>query len=131
MLRILEQTNLLKYSDITANLQLTPFDELHISEAAEADGVKGYIIYSYTPEAVTIHALDDGGDLNYCDGLVRSVLFKAELKGIERAVLRIEAPEMHHRLEMLRFVQNGQNVLENIAAIMDSCKSCKENHGTT
>lgn len=131
MLRILEQTDLAKYSDVTAGLQLSPFDELHISEATENDGVKGFIIYSYTPEAVTIHALDDGGDLNHCDGLVRSVLFKAELKGIGRAVFRIEAPDMRKRLEMLRFVQNGQNVLENIADIMDSCKSCKENHGTT
>ncbi|MBQ4465575.1 MAG: hypothetical protein II916_06400 [Oscillospiraceae bacterium] len=127
MLRILEQKDTSAYETLISGLDLSPYAQLHISEATENDGVKGFIVYSYTPEEVTIHALDDGGDLNQCDGLVRSVLFKAELKGIERAVFLVNEPAMRQRLELLRFVKNDENVLENIANIMDSCKSCKEN----
>ena len=128
MLRLLEQKNLSKYGELTASLPLPPYAELHISEAVADDGVKGYIVYTYAPEEVTIWDVDDGSDLNQCDGLVRSVLFKAELKGIERAVFRVNKPEMQKRLALLRFVKNDENVLENIASIMDSCKSCGENH---
>ena len=131
MLRILEQQDDTAYKDLIAGLALPEYAMLHISEAIEPDGVKGYILYSYGREEVTVWALDDGGDLNYCDGLVRSVLFKAELKGLERAVFMVNNDVMRTRLKTLGFVQNDENVLENIADIMDSCKSCKENRATT
>lgn len=131
MLRILEQKDLSAYAQLTAELALPSGETLHISEVSEPDGIKGYIAYSYAPERVTVWALDDGGDLNNCDGLVRSVLFKAELKGIERAVFQVSNAVIRSRLELLGFVKNDENVLHNIADIMDSCKSCKENRATT
>lgn len=131
MLRILEQKDHAAYAELIAGLTLPPAAELHISEVTEPDGVKGFIAYSYAPEEVTVWSLDDGGDLNYCDGLVRSVLFKAELKGIARAVFEITDATVRKRLEMLGFVKSDENVLQNIADIMDSCKSCKENGATT
>ena len=131
MLTILEQKDLSRYTGIIAGLQEVSGAALHISELTEPDGVKGYIIYSYQTEQVVIHALDDGGDLNYCDGLVRSVLFKAEMKGLERALFLIPSGRMRERLELLRFVKNDENVLEPISDIMDSCKSCKENPANT
>ena len=91
----------------------------------DASEASQFTFSTFTPTFQTIPA---GSDLNQCDGLVRSVLFKAELKGIERAVFRVNKPEMQKRLALLRFVKNDENVLENIASIMDSCKSCGENH---
>ena len=131
MLRILEQQDNTAYQALIAGLELPEYTALHISEAIGSDGVKGYILYSYGREEVTVWALDDGGDLNYCDGLVRSVLFKAELKGLERAVFKVYDARMRTRLKTLRFVQNDDFILENIADIMDSCKSCQENRATT
>ena len=131
MLRILEQQDDSAYKDLIAGLALPEYTALHISEAIEPDGVRGYILYSYGREEVTVWALDDGGDLNFCDGLVRSVLFKAELKGLERAVFMVNNEVMQSRLKTLGFVQNDDNVLGNIADIMDSCKSCRENRATT
>lgn len=127
MLRILEKTDLSGYQTLVEGLTLPPYTDLHISEATAPDGVKGYIAYSYAPEEVTVWDVRDGGDLNYLDGLVRSVLFKAELKGIERAVFQVNDTTIRERLRILRFVKNDENVLENIADIMDSCKSCREN----
>ncbi len=127
MLRILEQNDLTAYRELLDKLALPPYAELHVSEVTEPDGVKGFIVYDYTPEEVTVHAVEDGGDLNYLDGLVRSVLFKAQLKGISRAVFQVNNETIRHRLQVLKFVENDENVLENIADIMDSCKSCREN----
>ena len=131
MLTILEQKDFSCYTDVISGLDGDLTALLHISELTEPDGVKGYIIYAYQPEQVVICALDDGGDLNYCDGLVRSVLFKAELKGLERAAFRIDSEKMRERLQLLGFVKNNENILEPIADIMDSCKSCKENPANT
>ena len=131
MLRILETSDISRYSEILENISVSEYDELHISEAKENDGVKGYIIYSYQPEQVTIYDIDDGHDLNYCDGLVRSVLFKAELKGIEKAVFLVDNPDMLKRLALLRFVQNDEKTIENITDIMENCKKCKENPANT
>ena len=127
MLRILEQNDLTAYRELLDKLSLPPYAELHVSEVTEPDGVKGFIVYDYTPEEVTVHAVEDGGDLNYLDGLVRSVLFKAQLKGLSRAVFQVNNKTIRHRLQVLRFVENDENVLENIADIMNSCKSCREN----
>ena len=129
MLAIVETQDFSAYTDILAALTLP--EGFHLTEAKEEDGVKGYIIYAYEPEQVVIYALQDGHDLNCCDGLVRSVLFKAELKGLERAEFRITDPVMRKRLTLLRFVENDENILEPIADIMDSCKSCKENPANT
>ena len=131
MLTILEQKDFSRYAEEISSISGISGQALHVSELTEPDGVKGHILYAYEPQQVVIFALDDGGDLNYCDGLVRSVLFKAELKGLERADFRIQDPKMRARLELLHFVKNDENILESISDIMDSCKSCKENPANT
>ncbi len=129
MLAIVETQDFSAYTDILAALTLP--EGFHLTEAKEEDGVKGYIIYAYEPEQVVIYALQDGHDLNCCDGLVRSVLFKAELRGIGRAAFRVQDMAMLERLRMLRFIQNDENVLHSIADIMESCKNCRENPANT
>ena len=71
--------------------------------------------------------VEDGGDLKECDGLVRSVLFKSLLRGLERAEFRLQDGAMMARMQTLHFVQNNKNVLENISEIMDNCRNCGEN----
>lgn len=128
MLRILEQKDLSAYE---GKLPSGVTGELHLTEARENDEVLGFIAYAYEPEQVVIYALEDGGDLNQCDGLVRSVLFKAELRGLERAVFALENAEMRQRLTTLKFVKNDENVLENIADVMNNCRNCKGDSANT
>lgn len=128
MLEILEQKDLTGYA---GRLPERPSDTVHVSEAIENGRVIGYIIYAYTPQQVEIYAVEDGHDWNYCDGLVRSVLFKAQLRGLDRARFAEQDPAMVQRLTALGFIKNDENILENIADIMDSCKKCKENPANT
>lgn len=130
MLRILEQKDLSAYEEQLSPL-VTGTEGLHLTEAKENDDVKGFIAYAYESEQVVIYALDDGGDLNYCDGLVRSVLFKAELRGLERAVFQVEGAAILKQLKTLGFVKNDEKILENIADIMGNCRKCGENPANT
>ncbi len=129
MLKILEQTNHEPYREVMDSIQ-TEYP-LFLTEALEGEQVTGYIVYAYEPEAVVIHAIDDGGDLCLCDGLVRSVLFKGLLRGLNRTVFLLTDTAMMQRIRSLRFVRNDEKLLENIADIMDNCKSCKESQRNT
>ena len=121
MLRILEQKNFDAYQQLIKNLNLPAELQIHLTEALDDENqVKGYILYAYQPEAVLIYALDDGQDWNYCDGLVRSVLFKAQLRGLEKAVFHISDSAVKERLVKLGFVKNNQNTLQNIMEVMES-----------
>ena len=131
MLEILEQKNLACYQEIIKNLEIPGQAELHISEAKEEKIVKGYIIYAYEPEQVIIYAVADNNDWNQCDGLVRSVLFKAELKGLQKALFLVQDMQMQDRLITLGFMKNNQKTLENIMEVMENCKKCKENPANT
>ncbi len=129
MLKILEQQDTAPYRQILDGIG-TPY-RLYLTEAMDGDQVTGYIIYAYEPDAVVVHVVDDGGDLMLCDGLVRSVLFKGMLRGLNRGVFRLTDGAMMAKMQTLRFVKNDGNALENIAEIMDNCKSCRESHGNT
>ncbi|MDE6004760.1 MAG: hypothetical protein K2G88_05175 [Oscillospiraceae bacterium] len=131
MLEILEQKNLDSYQEILKNLEISGQAELHISEAREAQEIKGYIIYAYEPEQVLIYDIDDNNDWNQCDGLVRSVLFKAELKCLQKAVFFVQDMQMQDRLIKLGFMKNSQKTLENIMEVMENCKKCKEKPANT
>lgn len=129
MLKILEQQNTAPYQHILDTIR-TEY-KLWLTEAMDGDKVTGYIIYAYEPEQVAVHAVDDGGDLMLCDGLVRSVLFKGLLRGLNKGVFRVTDASMMDKMRKLRFVKNDEIVLENIEEIMDNCKSCKESQRNT
>lgn len=124
MLKILEQQNTAPYQRILDGIG-TPY-KLYLTEAMDGEQVTGYIIYAYEPNAVAVYVIDDGGDLMLCDGLVRSVLFKGMLRGLNKGVFRLTDEAMTAKMRTLRFVKNDENVLEDIAKIMDNCKSCKD-----
>ncbi|MDE6657867.1 MAG: hypothetical protein K2J88_04720, partial [Oscillospiraceae bacterium] len=62
---------------------------------------------------------------------VRSVLFKAELKGLQKAVFFVQDMQMQDRLIKLGFMKNSQKTLENIMEVMENCKKCKEKPANT
>ncbi len=131
MLQILEQKDLSGYAERLASLRAPEGTKLYLTEAIDAGKVTGYIVYAYEPERVAVYAVEDGGDLYLCDGLVRSVLFKGELRGLGQAVYYVEDGAMLARIRSLHLAQKDSVILENIHEIMESCKNCKENHGNT
>lgn len=129
MLKIVEQTDLTAYSALLDTIQAP--GKLYLTEALEGIAVTGLIVYAYEPEQVVIYHVEDGGDLYLCDGLVRSVLFKAELKGIEQAFFALTDAGMMERMRILHFVQNDEKVLKEIRSVMENCKKCNKNTANT
>ena len=87
----------------------------------------GFIAYAYEAERTIVYDYDDGGDLLLCDGLVRSVMFKSVLKGIETMVFELPDEEKFVNLRKLKFLAEGTNICENLDGFMNSCESCKKN----
>ncbi len=131
MLQIVEQKDLSGYEALLDSLKAPEGTRLYLTEALDAGAVTGHIVYAYEPDRAAIYAVDDGGDLYLCDGLVRSVLFKAQLRGMEKAVYYVQDAAMMARIRSLRLAQKEDAILENINEIMESCKKCKENTGNT
>ena len=123
MLEIQETQNLSRYQQV---IEAAGNDALHITEAFDKGEVNGFIAYAYDSEAVIIYDFDDNNDLYLCDGLVRSVLFKGCLKGLDKAEFKIQDETKYSRLKSLLFVKDNSNVLENMNEFMDKCKKCRE-----
>lgn len=101
-------------------------NNLHITEAVNGEKTIGYIAYAYETDKTLIFDYDDGGDLFLCDGLIRSVLFKSCLKGIDTAVFELIDNSKIDKLIKLNFVQNDNLSLKNLDDFMNSCKKCKK-----
>ncbi len=101
--------------------------ELHITEALDGGQAVGFIAYAYKPDKTVIFDYDDGGELMLCDGLVRSVLFKSCLKGIETAVFNLPDEKKYENIRKLRFLEQGSTTAENIDSFMNGCQNCKHN----
>ncbi len=99
--------------------------KLHIPETLDGDRVTGYIAYSYGSDKTTVYGFDDGGDILLCDGLVRSVMFKSVLKGIEHMLFEIDGG--FDNLKKLRFLKDDSRMCSDLSGFMDSCKSCGHN----
>ncbi len=99
--------------------------ELHITEALEGGNVTGYIAYAYGSDKTVVYGFDDGGDLLLCDGLVRSVMFKSALKGIEHMLFDIDGG--FENLVKLKFLKEGSKLCSDLSGFMNSCQSCKHN----
>lgn len=123
MLEIQETLELSRYKSV---IEAAGNDDLHITEAFDKGEVNGFIAYAYDSEAVIIYDFNDNDDLYLCDGLVRSVLFKGCLKGLDKAEFKICDEKKLSRLKSLLFVKDNSNMLENMNEFMDKCKKCKE-----
>jgi len=101
--------------------------DVHITEVLADDIITphGFIAYAYQADRVVIYDYDGSGDLNVCDGLVRSVLLKAVLRGLETAVFDV-AETKRKPLIQLKFITDGNSVLNNINRLMNGCQGCKK-----
>lgn len=90
MLEIQEKFDTAGYESI---ISAAGANNVHITEALDRGETIGFIAYAYEAERTVVYDYDDGGDLMLCDGLVRSVMFKSVLKGIETMVFELPDKE--------------------------------------
>lgn len=121
MLQIIKKDGREGYEEIFESLSLTDNPAASVSEAKDGDRVDGYGIYEITPEEIKIYSFSYGDDLVLGDGIIRSVLFLAALKGIEKAEFLNGSDELPKRLKLIR----DGNVLEPISDIFGGCEDCK------
>lgn len=123
MLQILKRKDVKGYEAELSELGLDPFFT-DISEAVDNDAVTGYAIYVLTPEALFIHKVEANGDTVLYDGIVRSILFLAALKGVEKAVF---SDSERNDASALGFISFDSNVLDPISRVLGSCSGCERN----
>lgn len=99
--------------------------QLHITEALDNGTVIGFIAYSYDDDVTVVYDYDDGGELLLCDGLVRSVMFKSCLKGIQVMTFRLPAADKYKSLRRLKFIPEGSDTAENLDGFMNGCENCR------
>ena len=123
MLEIQERFDTTGYEEIVkAAGNLT----VHITEALEGAVKTGFIAYAYDPEKTIVYDYDDGGDLMLCDGLVRSVMFKSVLKGIETMEFVLPVSRNYDNLKKLRFISGDSMICRDLNGFMNACESCKK-----
>ncbi len=124
MLEIQEKFNTTGYEEIVSAANGR---KLHITEALDSGRTAGFIAYSYEDAHTVVYDYSDMGDLMLCDGLVRSVMFKSVLKGIETMVFEIADKSKFANLKKLRFLTDDGNVCKDLNSFMNACESCKNN----
>lgn len=124
MLEIKECKDILRYSDIINDL-LDDYALVSVAEAYDGERVSGFGVYSYEKDAVVIHRVEYGDDLYLADGIVRTILFKAMMNGIDRGVFA--ANESNDILtSKLKYIKDKGRIINSITDFMDNCKNCKE-----
>ena len=124
MLDIQEKFDSAGYESVVAAAGV---NNVHITEALDADSPIGFIAYAYEAERTIVYDYDDGGDLMLCDGLVRSVMFKSCLKAIGKCEFRLPDKTGYDALKKLRFLEGDSTVADDLDRFMNSCEHCKNN----
>ena len=119
MLEICQVTDLNKYINIINTIN---DNEIKVMEAYDKENVLGYALFSYSEDIINIYELKYNGDLNLCDGIVRAILFKASLIGIDKAEYHFEELES---IQKLGLIDKNSNYLSSIKIVMDGCRNCK------
>ena len=99
--------------------------ELHITEALDRGEVIGFIAYSYGTDRTVVYDYDDCGDMMLCDGLVRSVMLKSVLKGINHMLFELPDKSKFETLKKLRFVVGDSRQCADLDSFMNGCEHCK------
>ncbi|MCD7727690.1 MAG: hypothetical protein LUH08_00975 [Ruminococcus sp.] len=92
-----------------------------VVESYDKGEVNGYGFYHLEGDSVSIDYIESYQDLILFDGIVRSILFKAMLSGIDKAVF---SDVQLGKFQMLGFVQNNYKTLDSIGDFLSKCKSC-------
>ena len=122
MLEIQERFDSAGYEHIIAAAGI---NNVHITEALDGDKVIGFIAYAYEAERTVVYDYNDGGDLMLCDGLVRSVMLKSAMKGIETMMFELPDAAKLVPLVKLRFLADGSRVCKDIDGFLNACEHCK------
>lgn len=120
MLQILQTKNIESYSELILSLGLEK-ENVSVVEATDKEEILGIGIYALEREQVTVYYIDAKNDLYLFDGIVRSILFLAVLKDVDKAVFALSD---RNDLEKLGFVQKNDNCLLSLKEFMSKCKSC-------
>lgn len=124
MLQILQTRHIENYSDIINKLGIES-DTVSVAEATEQDKVTGFVVYyiDFDKMAVVIrYAKYD--DLMLADGIYRSILFLAMMKGIEKAEFALDDEKLSADVKKLRLADENMKI-ESISEMLDGCKNCK------
>lgn len=100
---------------------------VHIVESLDKGNVNGYGVY-------TADAVDDtqviviydysGEEWDIIDGVIRTILFKGMLGGINKCEFRITDSEKKAKLIKLGFITEDRLSVDDINDFMSGCKSC-------
>lgn len=120
MLEIKNAIEVNKYRDEIERLKLDP-DFTMVVESFDKENVNGYGFYHLENDKVIIDYINDGDDILLFDGIVRSILFKALLSGINKAGFSDIQIDKFLRLG---FVQNNYKSIDTIEDFLSKCKSC-------
>jgi len=122
MLEIHEKTGIEGYEEIIDGIEC---DCLHIVESKNGDNADGYGIYSVDENGLTVYDYDSN-DLNITDGIVRTILFKGMLGGINQCGFELKNKEKNKDLIRLGFITKKEKTITDINYFMNNCKKCKE-----
>lgn len=103
MLEIHEKKNFEGYEDIINKIGR---EELRIIESFSNGMVDGYGIYAVYPEQITIYDFD-GNDFDIIDGIIRTILFKGQFKGINSCEFKLVDNDKNKIAADLNFIENG------------------------
>lgn len=120
MLEIKNASDLSKYTAEIEKLKLDT-DFTLVVESFDKGKVNGYGFYHLDDDRVIIDYINDGEDILLFDGIARSILFKAMLSGINKAVFSDIQIDKFLRLG---FVQNNYKTIDSIEDFLSKCKSC-------
>ncbi len=121
MLEIHERQDTIGYENIISTI-LT--ENIKIVESKNGDEINGYGIYSVGENGLAIHYYDSE-DWDIIDGIIRTILFKGLLGGINRCDFCVRDLEKQEKLIKLGFIKEDAKSIEDINDFMSSCKNCK------
>lgn len=122
MLEIHEKKNTDGYEEIISNIDC---EYLRIVESIDEDKVNGYGIYAVDENGLTVFDFDSA-DVNITDGIIRTMLFKAMIAGINECSFQIKNQDKIHILERIGFIKENKKCINDISNFMINCKKCKE-----
>jgi len=121
MLEIHERQDTLGYENIISNILS---ENLHIVESKNGEATNGYGIYSVDENGLTIHDYQSD-EWEIIDGIIRTILFKGLLGGINRCDFQVRDLEKQTKLIKLGFIKEDLKQIEDINEFMSNCKNCK------
>ncbi len=124
MLEIHERTDTNGYEKVIATIQN---DNIHIVESMNGSEVNGYGIYSFDENGLRIYDFSSS-ELEITDGIIRTILFKGMLGGLNRCLFAVRDSEKNAKLIKLGFIEKNDGTIENISEFMSQCKNCSKNN---